>query len=163
MDVKDFWDIPWQIPEKGYYWVGDGYKSIDGISKVANPPYLVQADCDDSYKARSFSDYPSTLFQDFADLSNSKTFESDVLKFAKKYGWLGEYEEINTSSKQDIKGEPVSIWINEAWRMKHMNDMWISLVKGDGFYGQNIRMIIPNHIPSHFYSQRIQMFFTTTI
>lgn len=139
MSANELWHLPWKVSDSGYYLKYEGYISMGGRSKNFDIPYLVQKESGGSCKSKSYNDYPSTIFEDFADLSQSKSLEKDALKFANKHGWLGEYKEIiDPSTQQSFLGEPISTWNVEIWRIKYVVDMWNSLRRGDGFYGQHI-------------------------
>jgi len=141
MNQPDIYQFTWSFPDAGYEVISTKGGPLNRPSEKEER-FLVEPLGDDSWITR----YPplttqTGLFREFASLHPAS--EVEIVKFAGKYGWLGEPMQtlvhrakrgepgIVMSSLSKMFGERITAWQAEVATMEHLVHLWDAATKRD--------------------------------
>jgi len=137
----DIYQFTWSVPDAGYEVISTRGGPLNRPSEKEER-FLVEPLGDDSWITR----YPplttqTGLFREFTSLHPAS--EVEIVKFAGKYGWLGDPMQthllrakpdepgIVLSSLIKMFGERITAWQAEVATMEHLVRLWDAATKGD--------------------------------
>ena len=120
----------WWVPESGFKWVNDLHHPpnfrlpLEERGESRGGPWLVTAAPQEQTWIRR---YPvlkrSKLLGDFYSLSLSPSPDA-ILKFANRWGWLGEQDAMFRPTGRVVGAEPLHKWVKALLEFRHPYEAW---------------------------------------